>query len=63
MYPLNADLLHAQGVNAKAVDLLERAASLEVIQLDELAQVEMDRQRVINTVSRLMRDSSFRTKA
>ena len=62
VYALNADLLHAQGGDAKAVNLLERAAALELIEPAELAQVKQERQRVINTVSRLARASNFRAK-
>ncbi len=59
-YILNADLLHAQGADAKMADLLARAAALEPLQPADLAQVGKDRQRVVVTVSRLSRVSDFR---
>lgn len=61
-YALNYELLHAQGADATAVNLLSRAASLEEIAPNDLAQIPTDRQRVVQTVSRLSRDSSFRKK-
>jgi putative restriction endonuclease len=59
-YTLNSELLHAQGADAIAVDLLARAASLEEIAPKELEQIPAERRRVVQTVSRLSRDSSFR---
>jgi putative restriction endonuclease len=61
-YALNSQLLHAQGVDAAAVELLAKAAALEEITPDDMEQIPTDRQRVVQTVSRLSRDSSFRRK-
>jgi putative restriction endonuclease len=61
-YALNSQLLHAQGVDAAAVELLAKAAALEEITPDDMEQIPADRQRVVQTVSRLSRDSSFRRK-
>lgn len=61
-YILNAEILHKQGADATTVGLLSRAASLEEIPVSEIAQIPADRQRVVQTVSRLSRDSSFRRK-
>jgi putative restriction endonuclease len=61
-YALNSQLLHAQGADAAAVDLLAKAAALEEITPDDMEQIPTDRQRVVQTVSRLSRDSSFRRK-
>lgn len=61
-YALNSKLLHAQGADAAAVNLLTRAVSLEQISQEEMEQIPSDRQRVVQTVSRLSRDSSFRRK-
>jgi putative restriction endonuclease len=55
-------LLHAQGADATAVNLLAKAAALEEITRDDMEQIPADRQRVVQTVSRLSRDSSFRRK-
>lgn len=61
-YVLNAEILHAQGADASTVVLLSRAAALEEITHSEIEQIPADRQRVVQTVSRLSRDSSFRRK-
>jgi putative restriction endonuclease len=61
-YAVNSEMLHAQGADAAAVDLLAKAASLEQISSDEMAQIPADRQRIVQTVSLLSRDSSFRRK-
>ena len=61
-YSLNSQLLHAQGADAAAVELLAKAAALEEITPDDMEQIPADRQRVVQTVSRLSRDSSFRRK-
>ncbi len=61
-YVLNAEILHARGADAKTVDLLMRATKLQPIQLKELVRITQDRRRIINTVSRLVRLSSFRMK-
>jgi putative restriction endonuclease len=57
-YALNSQLLHAQGADATAVNLLAKAAALEEITRDDMEQIPADRQRVVQTVSRLSRDSS-----
>lgn len=61
-YVLNARLLHAQGADAKTVSLLSKAVTLEEIAPDEILQIPADRRQVVQTVSRLSRDSSFRRK-
>lgn len=61
-YAINSNLLHAQGEDALAVNLLRKAASLEQISPAEMEQIPADRQRVVQTVSLLSRDSSFRRK-
>ena len=61
-YALNSQLLHDQGADATAVTLLEKAASLQEITPNDMEQIPVDRQRVVQTVSRLSRDSSFRRK-
>lgn len=61
-YALNADLLHAQGADAKMVELLTKAAALEPIASTDLQQVPQERQRVVSTISRLFRDADFRRK-
>ncbi|MGD1047023.1 MAG: HNH endonuclease [Bacteroidota bacterium] len=61
-YTLNSEILHTQGADARTVDLLTKAASLQIIPSKDLQKVAKDRQRVIATVSRLSRDSDFRRK-
>ena len=61
-YVLNAELLHAQGVDANTVSLLSRAVTLEEIAPEEITQIPAERQQIVQTVSRLSRDSSFRRK-
>ncbi|MBW8010227.1 MAG: HNH endonuclease [Chloroflexi bacterium] len=61
-YALNAELLHLQGTDAVALDLLTRAVALEELSQDDLGQVPEERQRVIKTVSRLTRDAGFRRR-
>ncbi len=61
-YVLNAELLHAQGADAGMVGLLTRAAALEEIAPIEIEQIPVDRQRTVQKVARLSRDSSFRRK-
>lgn len=61
-YVLNAEALHAQGADAASVSLLSKAAALEQISEEELRLVPEDRQRVVQTVSSLSRDSTFRRK-
>ena len=61
-YVLNSEELHAQGANASSISLLTKAASLKQITEEEMQQVPVERQRIIQTISRLTRDSSFRRK-
>lgn len=61
-YVLNADVLHAQGADAVAVDLLTRAARLEDIFPTEIERIPAERRRVVQTVSRLSRESGFRRR-
>ncbi len=61
-YCLNAEILHKYGADAKMVDLLTKAASLEEISEQEIEDVTVERKRVVSEVSRLSRDSSFRRK-
>lgn len=61
-YCLNAEILHRYGVDAKMVDLLTRAASLENITEEDTLEVGPERKRVVSEISRLSRDSSFRRK-
>ena len=57
-YLHNARLLHAQG--AKAVVMLDRAIRLENIPATEIEALPEPRKRVIETISKLARDGSFR---
>jgi len=61
-YCINAEILHREGADAKMVDLLTKAASLEEIPREDIEQIPPDRKRIVGEVSRLSRDSSFRKK-
>ncbi len=61
-YALNAQVLHSEGANAKMMELLAKAASLETISRRELNQLPKKRQRVIAQVAKLSRDSAFTRK-
>ncbi|MCL4868550.1 MAG: HNH endonuclease [Anaerolineae bacterium] len=61
-YLLNAELLHAQGADVTTTGLLTRAAALEEITANEIEQIPAERQRMVQKVARLSRDSSFRRK-
>ncbi len=59
-YALNADLLHRFGREANVFRLLNRAVHLEEIPHQEVEVLSAERQRIVQTVSRLSRDASFR---
>jgi putative restriction endonuclease len=59
-YATNADNLHRYGKDAATFDLLTRATSLEVIPEQEINVLSTQRQRVLQTVSRLSRLANFR---
>ncbi len=61
-YALNAELLHKYGKEAKFLKLLRRAAKLEEIAVEEVAPFNAERQRIVQSVSRLSRLASFRQK-
>lgn len=61
-YVLNSRLLHDQGADAATVKLLSRVVALEEITPNEMEQLPAERQRVVQTMSRLSRDTSFRRK-
>lgn len=59
-YTLNAAQLHRLGSDAKAVDLLRLAVDLKPLPKREIKSLSLERMRVIQTISRLTRDASFR---
>jgi len=59
-YALNADLLHRYGREANIFRLLNRAVQLHEIPEEEVDGLSTERQRIVQTVSRLSRDASFR---
>jgi putative restriction endonuclease len=59
-YALNAEAFHREGADAAALPIFNRAAALEPIPDAELQALPPDRQRVVQTISRLSRDASFR---
>ncbi len=61
-YTLNSIALHEQGADADTVSFLSRVVVQNNISDEELERVPVERQRIVRTVSRLSRDSSFRRK-
>lgn len=59
-YALNSAELHRYGRDAATFDLLSRASSLENIPAHETEVLSTDRQRIVQTVSRLSRQANFR---
>jgi putative restriction endonuclease len=59
-YALNAEAFHREGADAAALPIFNRAAALEPITDAELQALPAERQRVVQTISRLSRDVSFR---
>ena len=59
-YALNAEALHREGADASMLPVLSRAASLEPIAAAELEALPAERRRVVQTISRLSREASFR---
>jgi putative restriction endonuclease len=59
-YCLSAKDLHKYARHAATSDLLVRASSLQQIPEQEIAQLAVDRQRVVHTVTRLAREAHFR---
>lgn len=61
-YCFNAPDLHLRGADARMIGLLTQAASLKKIPIEEIESLSKERQRIVDTVSRLSRDSDFRRK-
>lgn len=59
-YVYNAETLHKFGRQASVIDLLNRASSLQVIPDAEIAPLPTERRRLVQAVSRLSRQASFR---
>lgn len=59
-YVTNAADFHKYGKQLATFDLLAKAASLKKLQLPELSSLSAERQRVVQTLSRLSREASFR---
>jgi len=59
-YTLNAAQLHSLGADAKAVSLLKLAVDLKPLPSSQMEQIPLERMRVVQTISALSRDSSFR---
>jgi putative restriction endonuclease len=59
-YALNSDLLHKFGKEANVFKLLHRATKLEEITVEDVTPLSAERQRVVQSVSRLSRIASFR---
>jgi putative restriction endonuclease len=61
-YVVNAPLLHAQGSDAVTSGLLARVAELGEVSREEMETLTPERQRIVSSISRLSRESSFRRK-
>jgi hypothetical protein len=48
---MNAELFHREGANATMVDLLTKAASLETISNNDIAQITQERRRIVSDLS------------
>lgn len=59
-YALNANKLHTLGRQASTFRLLSRASGLRAISESELSQLSEPRRRIVQRLSRLSRDASFR---
>ena len=59
-YVLNAVSLHEYGVDLPTYSLLLKAAQLEEIKPQEMEPLAQERQRIVESVSRYARESSFR---
>ena len=59
-YTLNAAQLHALGADAKAVELLRLAVDLKPLPSPQMDEIPLERMRVVQTISTLSRDGSFR---
>ena len=59
-YIQNKDALHDAGVNVGMVDVLNRIARVAPVTQEEIVALPQPRQRVVETVSRLVRASNFR---
>jgi putative restriction endonuclease len=59
-YAMNADAFHRFGKEAKIVNLLERARSAEEIPEQDVSNLSAERRRLVETVSRLSRLTTFR---
>jgi putative restriction endonuclease len=59
-YAMNADAFHRFGKEAKIVNLLERATSAEEIPEQDVSNLSAERRRLVETVSRLSRLTTFR---
>ena len=62
-YCLNTSILHSQGGDAITINLLQRAASLEMLGDEDYQEIAAERQTIVREVSRLSRASNFRKKA
>jgi putative restriction endonuclease len=60
LYALNAGPLHRYGREANVFRLLNRAVQLQEVPQRDVSSLSAERRRVVQTVSRLSRDASFR---
>lgn len=61
-YVRNSDKLHKTGKHHTALNLLNKASSLEPITKEEINQLSKERRRLVHTVRKMSRDANFREK-
>jgi putative restriction endonuclease len=61
-YVQNKDVLHDAGRDVRTVSVLNRIASITPVTLTEIAALPQPRQRIVETVSRLVRAANFRDR-
>ncbi len=59
-YAFNAENLHKYGREATTLRLLAKASSLEKIPPADISKLTQERQRIVETISRLSREANFR---
>ncbi len=62
LYALHSLLLHDQAIDPATIDLLGRAAKLQLVEPAELERIAPERQRVVSTIARLTRAADFRRR-
>lgn len=61
-YCINAPQLHLYGSETVLTEMLNKAAELQEIPEQDIAELALDRKKMVENVSRYSRDANFRTK-